>query len=86
MMLMMMMMMPLQMTMIMKTMITMMTSERRASRGQDRQELSPGEAGSAPERGKVSTKVFFLLDIGDILKGKVKMFIIQMLFLLINLQ
>ena len=61
MMLMMMMMMPLQMTMIMKTMITMMTSERRASRGQDRQELSPGEAGSAPERGKVSTKVFFCL-------------------------
>ena len=86
MMLLMMMMMPLQMTMIMKTMITMMTSERRASRGQDRQELSPGEAGSAPERGKVSTKVFFLLDIGDILKGKVKMLIIQMLLLLINLQ
>ena len=86
MMLMMMMMMPLQMTIILKTMITMMTSERRASRGQDRQELSPGEAGSAPERGKVSTKVFFLLDIGDILKGKVKMLIIQMLLLLINLQ
>ena len=73
--------------MTMMTVMTIMTSERRASRGQDRQELSPGEAGSAPERGKVSTKVFFLLGgIGDILKGKVKMFIIQMLLLLINLQ
>ena len=69
-------------------MMTTMTSERRASRGQDRQELSRGEAGSARERGKVSTKYTFLFFLKrwwfvDILKGKVKRFIFQILLLLI---